>query len=140
MERDYVDLVFEKEGSIATLTLNRPEKLNAFTGMMRQGLWRAVEDVGQDDDIRVLIITGEGKGFCSGADINSMLAVTPDQWVIPAGRGSRKGPESQPALMLQPLVRRTSPVVLLTMPSVNQPTPIVLPLKNSKWAGWFCAM
>jgi len=63
------DVLFEKKDRIAILTLNRPERLNAYSPAMRLGIVQAVEDVANDDDMRVLIITGAGdRGFCTGND------------------------------------------------------------------------
>jgi 2-(1,2-epoxy-1,2-dihydrophenyl)acetyl-CoA isomerase len=63
------ELILEKEGHLAVLTLNRPDKMNAISLNMRVDLPRALQEVQDDDDLRVLIITGAGKGFCSGADV-----------------------------------------------------------------------
>jgi enoyl-CoA hydratase/carnithine racemase len=65
-------LQFEVSDSIATLTLNRPEKLNAFTNDMLQGLVAALDDCDDRDDVRVVILTGAGRGFCSGGDVSVM--------------------------------------------------------------------
>ena len=64
-------LVSESEG-IVTITLNRPDKLNAFIGHMRRDLAEALERAGSDRNIRVVIITGAGRAFCSGGDIGFM--------------------------------------------------------------------
>jgi 2-(1,2-epoxy-1,2-dihydrophenyl)acetyl-CoA isomerase len=64
-------LVSEAEG-IATITLNRPDKLNAFIGHMRRDLAEALEHAGSDRGIKVVIITGAGRAFCSGGDIGFM--------------------------------------------------------------------
>ncbi len=63
------DLVLEKEGHVAVLTLNRPEKMNAINAEMRETLPRALEEIQADDSVRALILTGAGRGFCSGADV-----------------------------------------------------------------------
>lgn len=64
-------LVSESEG-IATITLNRPDKLNAFIGHMRRDLAEALERAGSDRSIRVVIVTGAGRAFCAGGDIGFM--------------------------------------------------------------------
>lgn len=65
-------LLFDVEDGIATLTLNRPDKLNAFTSEMLQGLIAAIDDCKGREDIAVVILTGAGRGFCSGGDVGGM--------------------------------------------------------------------
>jgi enoyl-CoA hydratase/carnithine racemase len=65
-------LQFDVADNIATLTLNRPEKLNAFTNDMLHGLVAALDDCDDRDDVRVVILTGAGRGFCSGGDVGTM--------------------------------------------------------------------
>jgi enoyl-CoA hydratase/carnithine racemase len=72
---EYHDLIYEKSDHIATITLNNPEKLNAMTGQMLASFSRAVERVRQDDDVRVLVLTGAGRGFCTGADTEMLIAL-----------------------------------------------------------------
>ena len=70
----YEDLLLEKEGVIATLTLNAPQKLNALTRKMQTSLPLAVDEIAKDDEVRVVIVTGAGRGFCAGADVSAMAA------------------------------------------------------------------
>lgn len=70
----YEDLIIEKQGGVVTCTLNQPEKLNALSPGMRIGLKRILEDVNDDDDAKVLVLTGAGRGFCSGADMGGGAA------------------------------------------------------------------
>jgi len=63
------DLIYNIEDGIATLTLNRPQKLNSFTPKMLGGIIELVEEAGRDEKVRVLVITGTGRSFCTGADI-----------------------------------------------------------------------
>jgi len=64
---------FERQGAIGTITLNRPDKLNAIDNDMRQGLMGALDTVERDSGIRVGVITGAGRGFCAGGDIQKMI-------------------------------------------------------------------
>ncbi len=58
--------------SVATITLNRPKKLNAFTDEMLMGLCRAIDECDDRKDVRVVILTGVGRGFCAGGDVSAM--------------------------------------------------------------------
>ena len=70
------ELLFDKEGSVGIVTLNRPEKKNAFSFEMVHGLLDYFNKAELDDSIRAIVMTGTGKSFCSGADLS--------------GRGGRK--------------------------------------------------
>ena len=62
---------YEVADRILTITLNRPEKLNAFTPLMSKELIEAFDRADEDDGVRAVIVTGEGRGFCAGADLSS---------------------------------------------------------------------
>jgi 2-(1,2-epoxy-1,2-dihydrophenyl)acetyl-CoA isomerase len=66
---DYEAIRYEKRGPIALVTLNRPEKLNAWTGRMELEFIDAVERTARDGDLATMVVTGAGRGFCAGADI-----------------------------------------------------------------------
>lgn len=68
----YEHLLVKVDGRIATLTLNRPERLNALNPKLEDELGDAVEQVGRDDGVGVVIVTGAGRAFCSGADVQAM--------------------------------------------------------------------
>lgn len=68
----YEFVVSEREDAIAILRLNRPDKLNCWNVQMRQEMHDAVREVVEEDDLRVLIITGTGRGFSAGEDIRGM--------------------------------------------------------------------
>ena len=64
-------LLYAVEDGIATITLNRPDKLNAFTGTMAQELIAAFDATDADDNVGAVIVTGAGRGFCAGADLSA---------------------------------------------------------------------
>jgi enoyl-CoA hydratase/carnithine racemase len=68
---EYTQIIYSVDEHIATITLNRPEQLNAFTGTMMHELVDAFDRIDADDDVRVVIVTGAGRGFCAGADLSS---------------------------------------------------------------------
>ena len=68
----YKCLLYEVKDGIATLTLNRPERLNALGDTLREDLQDAVTRASDDPEVRVMIVTGAGKGFCSGGDVKAM--------------------------------------------------------------------
>lgn len=65
----YKTIILEVSDGVATLTLNRPDKLNALSPTLLQEAAGAIQELNNNDDIKALIITGAGKGFCSGADL-----------------------------------------------------------------------
>jgi enoyl-CoA hydratase/carnithine racemase len=67
---DYSEILYSVNEHVATLTLNRPEKLNAFTVTMMREMIDAFGRVDADDDVRAVIVTGAGRGFCAGADLS----------------------------------------------------------------------
>ena len=70
-ELGFESILYEKAPPRATITLNRPEVLNAFDFRMLRELGRACEDASWDDEIRVVVVTGTGRAFCVGADLRS---------------------------------------------------------------------
>ena len=60
---------YEVADGVLTITLNRPDRLNAFTPTMQRELIEAFDRSDADDDVRAVIVTGEGRGFCAGADL-----------------------------------------------------------------------
>ena len=61
-----------EDSGIVTITLNRPERLNALVGHMRRDLAEALEEAGSDPDVRVVLMTGAGRAFCAGGDVHFM--------------------------------------------------------------------
>jgi enoyl-CoA hydratase/carnithine racemase len=80
------DLLYEARDGVAVISLNRPQALNAYTAAMGQSLKRATADAVADEAVRVIVLTGAGRGFCAGADMNLLQN-------IPAGGRVTQLPE-----------------------------------------------
>jgi enoyl-CoA hydratase/carnithine racemase len=68
------DLLYEKKGHVATMTLNRPERMNAISALMLGAFGEAIVDADDDPEVRVIVVTGAGRGFCSGLDLKDASA------------------------------------------------------------------
>ncbi len=86
----YETLLTDLEDGIFTLTLNRPEKLNAFTATMMNEYLEVLDEIDENDDVRVVIVTGAGRGFCSGADLSA------GSGTFDSGGGDEDGPRPVP--------------------------------------------
>jgi len=78
VSQTYQHILYDIDGGVATLTLNRPERLNSFNAAMHHDLRDALSHAAQDDSIRAVVLTGAGRGFCAGQDLN-------DRVVAPGG-------------------------------------------------------
>jgi enoyl-CoA hydratase/carnithine racemase len=67
---DYEQIKYDVKDGVLTITLNRPDKLNAFTGRMLSELLDAIDRADRDDDVRAIVFTGAGRGYCAGADLS----------------------------------------------------------------------
>ncbi len=72
---DYQEIIYDIDGPIATVTLNRPDKLNAWTFQMEREYRHALADAERNDAVRAIIVTGAGRGFCAGADMGLLTSV-----------------------------------------------------------------
>ena len=70
-ELDYQEILYDVSERVLTITLHRPDKLNAFTGRMMLEMLDAIDCADADDDVRAIIVTGAGRAFCAGADLSS---------------------------------------------------------------------
>jgi enoyl-CoA hydratase/carnithine racemase len=72
----YSELIYEVADGIATITLNRPDRMNAISGPMLESFSRAFRDADADHKVRVIVLTGAGRGFCAGLDLKDLTAGT----------------------------------------------------------------
>ena len=70
---DFTEILLKKEEGIAVITLNRPERFNAFTTSMYREFPRILDQLRRDDEIKAAILTGAGKGFCAGSDVSERM-------------------------------------------------------------------
>jgi enoyl-CoA hydratase/carnithine racemase len=93
------ETLYEVNQRVATITLNRPDKLNAWTAVMEREVRAAMEEAERDENVRVIILTGAGRGFCAGADMSLLSSVATEgldavrraQAVEPTSGGTREG-------------------------------------------------
>jgi len=78
---DYQQILYDAAGGIATITLNRPEKLNAWTMRLGAEVRHAAFRADRDETVRVIVVTGAGKGYCAGADMNMLQGIQRGQGV-----------------------------------------------------------
>ena len=71
----YREILTSLDGGVLTITLNRPERLNAWTGIMQTEVETAIRAGGADEAVRCIVITGAGRGFCAGADMNNLQTI-----------------------------------------------------------------
>jgi enoyl-CoA hydratase/carnithine racemase len=71
----YQEILYAVNDRVATVTLNRPDKLNAWTAVMEQEVRAAMREADDDDNVRVIVLTGAGRGFCAGADMSLLGSI-----------------------------------------------------------------
>src|SRR5262245_60626424 len=108
----YSQILYEAADGVATVTLNRPERLNAWTGTMAAEVRRALATADADPEVRAIILTGAGRGFCSGADTNDLQDISAAGEVKgravapydPAARADYRHPQTYFAAVKKPLI------------------------------------
>ena len=69
----YKEIIYSVDAQVAVITLNRPERMNALTMTTHSELAQAIDEAAKDEKVRVLVLTGAGKGFCSGDDVKDIF-------------------------------------------------------------------
>jgi enoyl-CoA hydratase/carnithine racemase len=87
------ETIYRVANRVATITLNRPDKLNAWTALMEREVRAAMEEAERDENVRVIVLTGAGRGFCAGADM-SLLSTVAEKGLDEARRAQGMQPTS----------------------------------------------
>jgi enoyl-CoA hydratase/carnithine racemase len=90
------------DDGVAILTLNRPERLNAWTGEMENAYFGYLDELGGSSDVRVIVVTGAGRGFCAGADMQDLEDL--GAGVVPDGAHAERRPQSFPLTIPKPII------------------------------------
>ena len=134
---DFETIGYEVAQRVATITLDRPDRLNAFTVGMQRELCRAFDLVDEDDDVRVVIVTGRGRGFCAGADLGGggdtfdTGAAQPDgaEGAVSGGARSEMEHRDEGGLLTLRIFRCTKPVIAaINGPAVGVGVTMTLPM------------
>lgn len=107
---EYEQIRYETRGHVALITLNRPKKLNAWTPRMSEEQAEAIERANADENVGAIVMTGEGKGFCAGADMEATFKTRIDG--EDPGANTAEGQGGMPAALdWVDLVRRSKPMI-----------------------------
>lgn len=122
---DYTEIAYEVADRVLTITLDRPDRLNAFTYVMHEELIDAFDRVDADDDVRAVVVTGRGRGFCAGADLGEGGGTFDHSEVLEqAGEHRDEG-----GLVTLRIFRCTKPVIAaINGPSVGVGATMTLPM------------
>ncbi len=114
----YEHIAYDVEDRIATITLDRPDRLNAFTVTMQRELVDAFDRIDADDDVRVVVVTGRGRGFCAGADLggggdtfNTGAAAGDGSGAVSGGDQSEMAHRDEGGLLTLRIFECTKPVI-----------------------------
>jgi len=86
----YEEILYSVDGPVATITLHRPDKMNAFTNRMLKEIIDAFDRTDADDSVRAVIVTGSGRAFCAGADLSGGGSCATGVVSWPCGSSSRR--------------------------------------------------
>src|SRR5437764_14262737 len=91
------------DDGVAVLTLNRPDRLNAWTGEMEHEYFGLLEECGGSPEVRVVVVTGAGRGFCAGADMQDLQSLGEDGVDAEAAARERR-PQTFPLTIPKPII------------------------------------
>jgi enoyl-CoA hydratase/carnithine racemase len=130
---DFKEIRYDVADHVATITLDRPERLNAYTRTMHEELIQAFDLIDADDEVRAVIVTGAGRGFCAGADLEGGGETF--DWTKRAGRGEMAEdsgtdvPRDGGGILTLRIFRSTKPVIAaINGPAVGVGITMTLPM------------
>jgi enoyl-CoA hydratase/carnithine racemase len=127
---DFTEIRYDVDGHVATITLDRPDRLNAYTRTMHEELIQAFDLADADDEVRAVIVTGEGRGFCAGADLERGGETF--DWRARAGMAEEGGgdvPRDGGGMLTLRIFRSTKPVIAaINGPAVGVGITMTLPM------------
>ena len=138
----YESILFENTDGVAVITLNRPDKLNSFTVAMHLELRDALEQVKADRSVRVLLLTGAGRGFCAGQDLSDR-AVKPGEAAVDLGQSIEKyyGPLVKTLRALpMPVICAVNGVAAGAGANIPLACDIVLAARSASFVEVFCKL
>lgn len=123
-------MLVDKSGGVMTVTLNRPDKLNAFTMQMAKDWFTILDDIDADDDVRAVIVTGAGRGFCAGADLSSgSKTFDPANAASVAAGGAAEEHRDEGGLLTLRIFRCRKPIIAaVNGPAVGVGVTSILPM------------
>ena len=111
MAEGWQEILYRVQDRVATITLNRPEKLNAWTAVMARELREALTAAQADEGVRAIVITGAGRGFCSGADMSRLAAAAAGRSTLGAPPAPTEGVEANFAQRLSYMLAVKKPIL-----------------------------
>ena len=128
----YTEIAYEVADRVLTITLDRPDRLNAFTFVMHEELLDAFDRADEDDDVRVIVVTGRGRGFCAGADLSGRGATfdtTADGSVIGGPTAGDRRHRDEGGLVALRIFQLRKPIIAaINGPAVGVGVTMTLPM------------
>jgi enoyl-CoA hydratase/carnithine racemase len=124
----FQQILFEVSDEVAVVTLNRPERLNAWTPLMAAEIIAALQKVDEDDDIKVSILTGAGRGFCAGMDLSAGGSTFEASAQQEAGGGQSEAPIPGGSIIKSLLELKKPIIVAVNGPTVGVGVTMILPM------------
>jgi enoyl-CoA hydratase/carnithine racemase len=138
--QDYQQISVEHRGAVALLTLQRPERLNAWTYRMSEELMRAIESANADPGTGAIVLTGAGRGFCAGADVRDAFQQREDSVSGPGAGSAREGSWVHLARRSKPLIAAVNGVAVGVGLTMILPFDLIVASEQARFGMFFVKM